>query len=68
MKTKCIELSTFESELLLSYIGQDRTAPIPASLCRVIHRRLEGQPVFASDPVQIHSTSVANTYLSADNR
>ena len=53
MKTHCVELSQFESELLLAFMNQPKDAPISAGLCRVIYRRLEGQPAFARSTVTI---------------
>lgn len=48
MKTRCIELSRFESEILREYIPVAAERPLPATLCRSIYRRLEGLPVFES--------------------
>ncbi len=57
MKTRCVELSQFEAELLLAFVKQDRNMPISAGLCRVIYRRLEGQPAFAQSRISVHETS-----------
>ena len=57
MKTRCVELSQFEAELLLAFVKQDRNMPISAGLCRVIYRRLEGQPAFAQRRIAVHETS-----------
>lgn len=58
MKTRCVELSQFEAELLLAFVKQDRNMPISAGLCRVIYRRLEGQPAFAQSRIAVHETSM----------
>ena len=42
MKTRCVELSQFESELLIAFMNQPKDTPISAGLCRTIYRRLEG--------------------------
>ena len=57
MKTRCVELSQFEAELLLAFVKQDRNMPISAGLCRVIYRRLEGQPAFAQSRIAVHEAS-----------
>ena len=57
MKTRCVEVSQFEAELLLAFVKQDRNMPISAGLCRVIYRRLEGQPAFAQSRIAVHETS-----------
>lgn len=57
MKTRCVELSQFEAELLLAFVKQDRNMPISAGLCRVIYRRLEGQPAFAQSRIAVYETS-----------
>ena len=44
MKTRCVELSQFESELLIA-------------LCRTIYRRLEGPPAFAQSRVNVYEKS-----------
>lgn len=54
MKTRCVELSQFESELLLAFINQPKDVPISASLCRMIYRRIEGRPAFARSTVTVY--------------
>lgn len=54
MKTRCVELSQFESELLLAFINQPKDMPVSAGLCRTIYRRLEGHPVFAQSRVNVY--------------
>lgn len=57
MKTRCIELSQFESELLLAFVNQSKDIPISAGLCRMIYRRLEGQPAFAQSRIDVHNST-----------
>ncbi|MCI6300492.1 MAG: hypothetical protein MR587_04320 [Megasphaera elsdenii] len=47
MKVRWVELNRFEAELILEFACQPKDAPVSASLCRMIYRRLEGQPVLA---------------------
>lgn len=56
MKTRCVELSLFESELLLAFMRQPKGMPVSSSLCRVIYRRLEGLPAFAQSTVTLTSS------------
>lgn len=56
MKTRCVELSQFEAELLLAFVNQDKDMPISAGLCRMIYRRLEGQPAFAQSRIAVHES------------
>lgn len=56
MKTRCVELSRLESELLREYIPVAAVKPLPASLCRSIYRRLEGLPVFEAGELSISAT------------
>lgn len=57
MKTRCIELSALETELLQAFMAQPKDQPISAGLCRVIYRRLDGQPAFAHSTVTVCKTS-----------
>lgn len=57
MKTRCIELSQLEAELLLAFINQDKDTPISAGLCRMIYRRLEGKPAFAQSRIDVRKPS-----------
>ena len=52
MKIKCVELSQFESDLILAFSRQPKAAPVSTGLCRAIYRRLEGQPAFARNSLQ----------------
>lgn len=66
MKVRCIELSTFESELLLAFMKQPKDAPVSAGLCRTIYRRIEGLPAFAQSRVQVcneHNPHIAHTIM-----
>ncbi|MCI1820904.1 MAG: hypothetical protein LKI76_06440 [Megasphaera sp.] len=63
MKTKCVELSNFERDLVYNFAKQPKDTPIPAALCRAIIRRLEGKPVFAKNRVRISQNS--HTHLAA---
>ena len=67
MKTRCIELSQFEAELLLAFVNQDRDMPISAGLCRMIYRRLEGKPAFAQSRIAVHETNtpIVQTVMAA---
>jgi hypothetical protein len=47
LKVRWVELNRFEAELILEFACQPKDAPVSASLCRMIYRRLEGQPVLA---------------------
>jgi len=63
MKTRCIELSQFESELLWAFMCQPKSLPISAGLCRVIYRRLTGQPAFARSTVTVYATPIGSTAM-----
>ena len=64
MKTRCVELSRLESELLREYIPVAAVKPLPAGLCRSIYRRLEGLPVFEADDIPPKSiTAVTNRHV-----
>ena len=62
MKTRCIELSRFESEILREYIPVAAERPLPATLCRSIYRRLEGLPVFESNDISGHAHTVISSH------
>ena len=55
MKIKCVELSQFESDLILAFSRQPKAAPVSTGLCRAIYRRLECQPAFARNNVTVYS-------------
>ena len=57
MKTRCVEQSQFESELLIAFMNQPKDTPISAGLCRTIYRRLEGHPAFAQSRVNVYEKS-----------
>lgn len=44
LKVRWVELNRFEAELIFEFACQPKDAPVSASLCRMIYRRLEGQP------------------------
>ncbi|MGN0948645.1 hypothetical protein [Megasphaera sp.] len=52
MKVRWVELNRFEAELILEFACQPKDAPVSASLCRMIYRRLEGQPELAQSSVE----------------
>lgn len=60
MKVRCVELSTFESKLLLAFMKQPKNAPASAGLCRTIYRRMEGQPAFAQSRVQVYNENTTS--------
>ncbi|WP_301859927.1 hypothetical protein [uncultured Megasphaera sp.] len=59
MKTQCVDLSQFEAELLLAFMRQPKDMPVPAGLCRMIYRRLEGRPAFARSRVVVYREQTA---------
>ncbi len=66
MKIQCVELSQFESELLLAFMKQPKDAPVSAGLCRTIYRRLEGHPAFAQSRITVYDKQrpVARTAMA----
>lgn len=59
MKVRCVELSIFETELLLAFMEQPKDTPASAGLCRTIYRCMEGQPAFAQSRIQLHEDRTA---------
>lgn len=59
MKVRCVELSQFETELVVAFMNQPKDAPISTSLCRTVFRRLEGKPPFAQSRVRVYPQSAA---------
>ncbi|WP_288878766.1 hypothetical protein [Megasphaera massiliensis] len=53
MKVRWVELNRFEAELIVEFTCQPKDAPISASLCRMIYRRLEEQPALAQNRAEI---------------
>lgn len=49
LKVRWVELNRFEAELILEFACQPKDAPVSASLCRMIYRRLESQPALAQN-------------------
>ncbi|KMO85615.1 hypothetical protein AB840_12655 [Megasphaera cerevisiae DSM 20462] len=66
MKIRCVELSQFESELLISFMKQPKDVPVSAGLSRTIYRRLEGQPAFAKSRINVYekNTGVVRTAMA----
>ena len=54
MKIKCVELSSFERDLILKFAQQPKDAPVPPGLTRSICRRVEGKSVFTRSKVRIY--------------
>ena len=67
MKTRCVELSQFESELLIAFMNQPKDTPISAGLCRTIYRRLEGYKFAYVAHVDSVAVGIANLRSSRSN-
>ena len=66
MKTRCVELSNFERDLVLKFASQPKNAPVSPGLRHFIMHRLEGKSVFARNNVHVYQKSTRLAAAGAD--
>lgn len=53
MKIKAVELSEFETDMVLKFCAQPKDLPIPSGLCRAINRRIDGKQSYDRSRIQL---------------
>ena len=65
LKTKTVELSEFESDMVLKFCSQPKDMPIPSGLCRAINRRLNGEQTYGKSRIQLRLRQQSQTHVHA---
>ena len=53
LKTRVVELSEFERDMIMKFIKQPKETPIPSGLCRAISRRIEGKAFYDRSHIEL---------------
>ena len=59
MKTRVVELSIIESDMILRFSRQPKDTPVPSALCRAINLHLSGEDPYGARRVRLRQVSHA---------